>query len=87
MSVARHPMKPSDPRVRDYTDAQIRSLLAEVHERGKKFGLVWPSATTDRTIDGRVLVCFNTAPVTTLLNLLSLLLDAGREQDDDPCVF
>ncbi|MER7750753.1 hypothetical protein [Kitasatospora sp. NPDC097643] len=78
----RHPMKPTDPRVRHYTEAQIRTLIAEVHERGKRFGLVWPSATTDATLDGRVLVRFNTAPVTTLLNLLNLLLDAER---DDPC--
>ncbi|MGA5818402.1 hypothetical protein ACPC54_11145 [Kitasatospora sp. NPDC094028] len=75
----RHPMKPTDPRIRHYTDKQIRALLAEVHERGKKFGLVWPSATTDHTIDGRVLVRFSTAPASTLLNLLTLLLDAERE--------
>ncbi|MQS11821.1 hypothetical protein F7Q99_05830 [Streptomyces kaniharaensis] len=72
-------MKPTDPRIRHYTDEHIRILLGEVHERGKKFGLVWPSATTDETLDGRVLVCFNTAPVSTLLNLLNLLLDAERE--------
>ncbi|MGW2249745.1 hypothetical protein ACWCXH_06045 [Kitasatospora sp. NPDC001660] len=80
----RHPMKPTDPRVRHYTEVQIKALIGEVHERGKKFGLVWPSATTDTTLDGRVLVRFNTAPVTTLLNLLNLLLDA--ERDDDSCV-
>lgn len=78
-------MKPTDPRVRHYTESQIRSLIAEVHERGRKFGLVWPSADTDTTLDGRVLVRFNTAPVTTLLNLLSLLLDAERECDEPPC--
>ncbi|MFJ2575436.1 hypothetical protein [Kitasatospora aureofaciens] len=75
----RHPMKPTDPRVRYYTEAQIKTLIAEVHEHGKKFGLIWPSATTDTTLDGRVLVRFNTAPATTLLNLL---LDAER---GDPC--
>ncbi|MFD8753137.1 hypothetical protein ACFV0O_19480 [Kitasatospora sp. NPDC059577] len=72
-------MQPTDPRVRAYTDAHIRTLLAELHERGKKFGLVFPSAATDRTLDGRVLVRFNTAPASTLLNLLTLLLDADRE--------
>ncbi|MGA5818275.1 hypothetical protein ACPC54_10495 [Kitasatospora sp. NPDC094028] len=78
----RRPMLPTDPRIRFYTDDHIRTLLAELHERGKKFGLVWPSAETDRTMDGRVLVCFNTAPASTLLNLLTLLLDAERER---PC--
>ncbi|RKT17135.1 hypothetical protein BX285_1499 [Streptomyces sp. 1114.5] len=79
MSVPRHPMLPTDPRIRHYTDAHIRTLLAEVDERGRKFGLIWPSAGTDRTLDGRVLVRFNTAPASTLLNLLTLLLDAERE--------
>ncbi|MER7581987.1 hypothetical protein [Kitasatospora sp. NPDC097691] len=75
----RHPMKPTDPRIRHYTDDHIRTLLAEVQERGKKFGLIWPSAGTDRTLDGRVLVRFGTAPASTLLNLLTLLLDVDRE--------
>ncbi|MGW3041580.1 hypothetical protein ACWC9T_16425 [Kitasatospora sp. NPDC001159] len=78
----RHPMKPTDPRIRYYTEAQIKTLITEVHEHGRKFGLVWPSATTDTTLDGRVLIRFNTAPVTTLFNLLNLLLDAER---GDPC--
>ncbi|MFF2143047.1 hypothetical protein [Kitasatospora sp. NPDC058190] len=82
MSVRRHPMKPTDPRIRAFTDDHIRTLLAEVQERGRKFGLIWPSASTDKTIDGRVLVRFNTAPASTLLNLLTLLLDAER---DTPC--
>ncbi len=72
-------MKPTDPRIRHYTDRHIRTLLAEVQERGRKFGLIFPSADTDRTINGRVLVRFNTAPASTLLNLLTLLLDADRE--------
>ncbi|MEU7094497.1 hypothetical protein [Kitasatospora aureofaciens] len=76
-------MKPTDPRVRYYTEAQIKTLIIEVHERGLKFGLVWPSATTDTTLDGRVLVRFNTAPVTTLLNLLNLLLGAERGDSCD----
>ncbi|MFF0412109.1 hypothetical protein ACFYUY_16925 [Kitasatospora sp. NPDC004745] len=84
MPVHRRPMKPTDPRVRFYTEAHARTLIAELDERGRRFGLVWPSATTDRTLDGRVLVRFGTAPVTTLLNLLTLLLDAERT-GDDPC--
>ncbi|WP_030060999.1 MULTISPECIES: hypothetical protein [Streptomyces] len=79
MAAPRHPMLPTDPRIRHYTDAHIRALLAEVDERGRKFGLIWPSAGTDRTLDGRVLVRFNTAPASTLLNLLTLLLDAERK--------
>ncbi|MEU9042440.1 MULTISPECIES: hypothetical protein [unclassified Kitasatospora] len=75
----RRPMLPTDPRIRHYTDDHIRTLLAEVQERGRKFGLIWPSAATDRTMDGRVLVRFNTAPASTLLNLLVLLLDAERD--------
>ncbi|MFE2723762.1 hypothetical protein [Kitasatospora sp. NPDC059327] len=78
MNPDRRPIRPTDPRVRAYTDAQITTLLAELHERGRKFGIVWPSSGTDRTIDGRVLVRFGTAPSTTLLNLLNLLLDAER---------
>ncbi|MGW2376262.1 hypothetical protein [Kitasatospora sp. NPDC001683] len=75
-------MKPTDPRIRAYTDDHIRTLLAELQERGKKFGLIWPSADLDHTLDGRILVRFNTAPTSTLLNLLVLLLDADREH---PC--
>ncbi|MEU9074175.1 hypothetical protein ACFYUY_06470 [Kitasatospora sp. NPDC004745] len=75
----RRPMLPADPRIRHYTDDHVRALLAELHERGRKFGLLWPSSSTDRTLDGRVLVRFGTAPVSTLLNLLTLLLDADRD--------
>ncbi|MFG2843077.1 hypothetical protein ACGF12_07845 [Kitasatospora sp. NPDC048296] len=78
--MTRQPMQPTDPRIRAYTDEHIRTLLAELHERGRKFGLIFPSATTDRTLDGRVLVRFNTAPASTLLNLLTLLLDVDRER-------
>ncbi|MFJ9841892.1 hypothetical protein ACIRYZ_15745 [Kitasatospora sp. NPDC101155] len=78
--MTRQPMKPTDPRIRAYTDEHIRTLLAELHERGRKFGLIFPSATTDKTLDGRVLVRFNTAPASTLLNLLTLLLDVDRER-------
>ncbi|MFJ2809377.1 hypothetical protein [Kitasatospora sp. NPDC087271] len=80
----RRPMLPTDPRIRHYTDDHIHTLLAEVQERGRRFGLIWPSATTDKTIDGRILVRFNAAPASTLLNLLSLLLAA--ERGDDSCV-
>ncbi|MFJ9691951.1 hypothetical protein [Kitasatospora sp. NPDC101183] len=79
----RYPIKPGDPKLLGFTDDHVRSLLGELHERGRKFGLVFPSSTTDRTIDGRVLVCFNTAPLSTLLNLLTLLLDADRETTCD----
>ncbi|MFG2846132.1 hypothetical protein ACGF12_23620 [Kitasatospora sp. NPDC048296] len=83
MPVPRRPMKPTDPRIPAYTDDHIRALLAELQERGKKFGLIWPSADTDKTLDGRVLVRFNTAPASTLLNLLTLLLDVERNQGRD----
>ncbi|MFD4656182.1 hypothetical protein ACFWP2_11200 [Kitasatospora sp. NPDC058444] len=79
MRARRHPMLPTDPRIRHYTDDHIRTLLTEVQERGRKFGLIFPSAATDQTLDGRVLVRFNTAPASTLLNLLVLLLDAERD--------
>ncbi|MFE4975189.1 hypothetical protein ACFRAR_24175 [Kitasatospora sp. NPDC056651] len=79
MTSSRFPMLPTDPRIRNYTDDHIRTLLAEVLERGRKYGLIFPSATTDQTIDGRVLVRFNTAPASTLLNLLVLLLDIERD--------
>ncbi|MFE3872922.1 hypothetical protein ACFXPX_00820 [Kitasatospora sp. NPDC059146] len=81
-------MQPTDPRIRAFTDAHIRTLLAELDERGRKFGLIFPSVATDRTLDGRVLVCFNTAPASTLLNLLTLLLDADRDRERErntPC--
>ncbi|MFJ8471992.1 hypothetical protein [Kitasatospora sp. NPDC094011] len=84
MNHHRQPMQPTDPRIRAYTDEHIRTLLAELHERGRKFGLVFPSATTDKTLDARILVRFNTAPASTLLNLLTLLLDADRDREH-PC--
>ncbi|MBD0675251.1 hypothetical protein ACIQOW_34390 [Kitasatospora sp. NPDC091335] len=76
----RQPMKPSDPRIRSYTEMDVLALVGELHERGRKFGLLFPYACTDRTRDGRVLVRFANAPVSTLLNLLTLLLDADRER-------
>ena len=83
----RYPMKPTDPRIRAYTDDHIRTLLAELHERGRKFGLLFPSADIDHTLDGRVLVRFGNAPASTVLNLLSLLRshDHDKTEDDTPC--
>ncbi|MEU8514368.1 hypothetical protein AB0C76_22660 [Kitasatospora sp. NPDC048722] len=78
----RHPIAPADPRTRGYSEPQVAALLAEVCERGRKFGLIWPSATTDGVVDGRVLVRFGNAPTSTVLNLLSLLLD--HERADGP---
>ncbi|MFJ2777387.1 hypothetical protein [Kitasatospora sp. NPDC087315] len=80
---ARHqPLAPDDPRMRDYTDAQVTALLGELRERGRLHGILWGSATTHNgTVDGRVLIDFGNAPVSTLLNLLHLLREAGRGGD------
>ncbi|MFC5661843.1 hypothetical protein ACFP3U_02470 [Kitasatospora misakiensis] len=67
------PIEPHDPRIRTYTEVEVEALLIELHERGKALGIVWPSATTDGMVDGRVLVRFGNAPTATLLNLLELL--------------
>ncbi|MFI9332347.1 hypothetical protein ACIGZJ_33055 [Kitasatospora sp. NPDC052868] len=78
---AREPIAPDDPRMRDYTDAQITTLLGELHTRGSRFGIRWGSATTlGGTVDGRILIDFGNAPVATLLNLLHLLRDTGRNE-------
>ncbi|MGW4893038.1 hypothetical protein ACWEQL_12365 [Kitasatospora sp. NPDC004240] len=75
-AVRREPIAPDDPRMRDYTDAQVTVLLRELHERGRPFGLRWGSATTvNGAVDGRLLVDFGNAPLATLLNLLHLLRD------------
>ncbi|MEU3560802.1 hypothetical protein [Kitasatospora sp. NPDC006786] len=81
MNRRRYPMQPTDPRIRAYTEDQVRSLLGELQERGREFGLVFPSAGTGRTLDGRVLVRFNAAPASTLFNLLTLLFDVGHDRD------
>ncbi|MFJ9840486.1 hypothetical protein ACIRYZ_08460 [Kitasatospora sp. NPDC101155] len=74
MSPRRTPVAPTDPRLRDHTEPQVATLLRELHERGRPFGLRWGSATvTETTLDGRILVDFGNAPVSTLLNLLDLL--------------
>ncbi|MEV7021723.1 hypothetical protein [Kitasatospora sp. NPDC093558] len=71
------PIAPDDPRMRDYNRAQVLALLAELRTRGRPYGLLWGSAdASDTTIDGRLLVDFGHAPVSTLLNLLDLLRDA-----------
>ncbi|MFG3051058.1 hypothetical protein ACGFZP_08910 [Kitasatospora sp. NPDC048239] len=78
---AREPIAPDDPRMRDYTDAQITTLLGELHTRGSALGIRWGSATTvNGTVDGRILIDFGNAPVATLLNLLHLLRDTGRNE-------
>ncbi|MFE2726758.1 hypothetical protein [Kitasatospora sp. NPDC059327] len=78
MSGHREPIAPDDPRMRTYTETDVIALLAELHRRGREFGIVWPSATTDSVVDGRVLVRFGNAPLSTVLNLLNLLLDHER---------
>ncbi|MFJ7246233.1 hypothetical protein ACIQWA_16475 [Kitasatospora sp. NPDC098652] len=79
------PIEPADPRIRTYTEPDITRLLAELAERGRKFGLLWPSATTDSVVDGRVLVRFGNAPTSTVLNLLALLRSHDTTEDDTPC--
>ncbi|AUY52314.1 hypothetical protein [Streptomyces sp. CB01881] len=84
MNDNRAPIAPDDPRMRAYTEVQVMALLAELHERGKKSGIVWPSATTDSIVDGRVLIRFGNAPVSTLLNLLNRLLDHEKAAEQCP---
>ncbi|MFE5580469.1 hypothetical protein [Kitasatospora sp. NPDC056531] len=77
----RDPIAPDDPRMRDYTRLQITALLGELHRRGIPHGLLWGSADTpETTLDGRILVDFGNAPVSTLLNLLHLLRDLDRNE-------
>ncbi|MFD9593875.1 hypothetical protein ACFWA9_14095 [Kitasatospora sp. NPDC059973] len=76
--MTRHaPVAPDDPRMRDYTEPRVTALLAELHERGRPFGIAWGSAATNGSVDGRVLIGFGNAPVATLLNLLGLLRAAA----------
>ncbi|MFJ2777921.1 hypothetical protein [Kitasatospora sp. NPDC087315] len=82
MSARHRPLAPDDPRMREYTEAQVTALLGELRERGRPHGILWGSATTHNgTVDGRVLIDFGNAPVSTLLNLLHLLHEAGRGGD------
>ncbi|WP_030233338.1 hypothetical protein [Streptomyces sp. NRRL S-350] len=75
------PIAPDDPRMLDYTAPQITTLLGELHRRGLRRGLLWGSASAgETTLDGRLLVDFGNAPVSTLLNLLHLLRDLDRNE-------
>lgn len=77
---------PADPLMCTYTELEVAYLLTELQERGRKFGLLWPSATTDSVVDGRVLVRFGNAPASTVLNLLALLRDREHEKaEGDSC--
>ncbi|MFI9323979.1 hypothetical protein ACIGXI_29950 [Kitasatospora aureofaciens] len=78
------PIEPDDPLMRTYTEIEVAYLLAELAERGCKFGLLWPSAATDGVVDGRVLVRFGNAPASTVLNLLTLLRSHDSSSEDDP---
>ncbi|MFE6049651.1 hypothetical protein ACFQ6N_02740 [Kitasatospora sp. NPDC056446] len=79
--MTRPPIAPDDPRMLDYTARQITTLLGELQRRGLERGLLWGSASAgESTLDGRLLVDFGNAPVSTLLNLLHLLRDAERNE-------
>ncbi|MFJ4795340.1 hypothetical protein [Kitasatospora purpeofusca] len=72
------PVDPHDPYLRTYTEPEVTALLRELHERGRPLGLRWGSAAVaEPTIDGRLLVDFGDAPVSTLINLLTLLREAA----------
>ncbi len=74
------PVDPHDPYLRTYTEPEVTALLLELHERGRPHGLRWGSAAVaEPTIDGRLLVDFGDAPVSTLLNLLALLREVPRK--------
>ncbi|MBD0671118.1 hypothetical protein [Streptomyces sp. CBMA156] len=78
--MTREPIAPDDPRMRDFTAPHISALLGELHRRGLPHGLLWDSASAGETVlDGRLLVDFGNAPVSTLLNLLHLLRDLDRD--------
>ncbi|MER7583275.1 hypothetical protein [Kitasatospora sp. NPDC097691] len=79
--MTRDPIAPDDPRTRDYTEPHITALLGELHRRGLPHGLLWGSASAgETTLDGRILIDFGNAPVSTLLNLLHLLRDLERDE-------
>ncbi|MFF2614367.1 hypothetical protein [Kitasatospora sp. NPDC058046] len=80
----RRPTGPADAIMRTYTEPEVASLLDELHERGRKFGLLWPGAATDHVgVDGRVSVRFGMAPASTVLNLLAILRHYDRTEA--PC--
>ncbi|MFD5087512.1 hypothetical protein ACFWOG_33390 [Kitasatospora sp. NPDC058406] len=73
------PLTPHDPVLRTYTESEVAALLRELHEAGRPFGIQWGSAAINgTTVEGRLLVDFGNAPVSTLLNLLNLLRDTER---------
>ncbi|KOV20368.1 hypothetical protein ADK60_26485 [Streptomyces sp. XY431] len=74
------PIDPHDKILRTYTEPEVTALLLELHERGRPLGLRWGSiSVSEPTIDGRLLVDFGDAPVSTLLNLLTLLREVPRK--------
>ncbi|GAA1965825.1 hypothetical protein [Kitasatospora viridis] len=73
----REPITPSDPTTRDYTDTQLTDLITQLHQRGQALGLLWGSARTNGTVNGHTLINFGNAPVSTLLNLLTLIEEAS----------
>ncbi|MEU1285817.1 hypothetical protein [Kitasatospora sp. NPDC005856] len=79
----RRPTGPADAIMRTYTEPEVASLLDELHERGRKFGLIWPALATDRVVDGRVLVRFGATPASTVLNLLAIL--RHYDKAEAPC--
>ncbi|WP_369185201.1 hypothetical protein [Streptomyces sp. Y1] len=81
----RRPIEPGDPLMRSYTELEVVYLIDELRERGREFGLLWPSAETNGVVDGRVLVRFGNAPASTVVNLLALLRDLRTAESEDPC--
>ncbi|MCX4753666.1 hypothetical protein [Kitasatospora purpeofusca] len=74
------PLESHDPYLRTCTEPEVTSLIRELHERGKPFGIRWGSvAVNGATVDGRLLVDFGDTSVATLLNLLALLREAAQE--------
>lgn len=71
--------------MRDCTRPYLIGLLGELHRRGLPRGLLWGSASPgETTIDGRILIDFGNAPVSTLLNLLHLLRDLDDDEEWHP---
>ncbi|WP_327073658.1 hypothetical protein OG196_20155 [Kitasatospora purpeofusca] len=74
------PLESHDPYLRTCTEPEVTSLIRELHERGKPFGIRWGSvAVNGATVDGRLLVDFGDTSVATLLNLLAFLREAAQE--------
>ncbi|MCC9307969.1 hypothetical protein LN042_12850 [Kitasatospora sp. RB6PN24] len=86
MTARREPIASDSPEAHAYTEAQVDRLIRRLQERGSSSGLLWGSARTNGTANGRVLVNFGNAPVSTLLNLLNLLnLPTDAEAKGSPC--